>query len=277
MDDIPKNNQYRLIWFQHFHKAAGTSIVNLAKANKETLYPKHHNGNPLDEDSKEIPLWEFTDDELTQFIDHCENTGVTFIANEWGAVNFELLATDPRVVLITCLRNPLKRLLSNFYFDYWSGYTDFSSLEQYLNSRECFTRFNYYCRILSCQNNNILPLTSEHFETAKARLAYFDHVVVLEVDGKFSELKNFLGWALETVGIHQNKSSHINRRVLKLILSGRLDLLWRRFSHPKRQPDQNFLLLYQQGNQWDQRLYEYFKNKLTDDETSQRQDRTVVK
>ena len=276
MGKIPDDSQYRLIWFQHFHKAAGTSIVNLAKANQEVLYPRHHNGNPLDENSQEISLWEFTDDELTQFVNHCENTGVTFIANEWAAVNFELLAADPRVVLITCLRDPLKRLLSNFYFDYWSGYTNFDSLEKYLNSGECFTRFNYYCRILSCQNNASQPINLEHFETAKAMLAYFNHVVVLESDSKFAKLKHMLNWSLEAEDIHQNKSSHINRRVLKLILTGRLDLLWRRFSHPKRQPEQNLLTLYNQGNQWDQSLYEYSKNELTHLELSLRQNQSRV-
>lgn len=256
MENSNRNDQYRLIWFQHFHKAAGTSIVNLAKANQETLYPSHDNGNPLDESGQTIPLWNYTDSELTQFVDRCESMGVTFVANEWEAVNFELLANDPRVVVITCLRDPLKRLLSNFYFDYWSGYTNCDSLEQYLNSDGCFTMFNYYSRILSCHNSKTQSVGAKEFAAAQAELVHFDHLVILEADRTFSKLKEALSWTVDVQARHQNKSSKFNKRILKLILSGRFELIWRRFTHPRKQPDQAFLDLFEQGNHWDQKLYQ---------------------
>ncbi|MDJ0615333.1 MAG: hypothetical protein QNJ63_01085 [Calothrix sp. MO_192.B10] len=46
------NDKYRLIWFQHFHKAGGTSIVKFAQSNSEVLYPCHLNGNPLSPDGR---------------------------------------------------------------------------------------------------------------------------------------------------------------------------------------------------------------------------------
>lgn len=259
MKNNNQKSQYRLIWFQHFHKAAGTSIVNLAEANQETLYPNHDNGNPVDEQGETIPLWKFSERELTEFVDSCERMGVTFVANEWEAVNFELLANDPRVTVITCLRDPLKRLLSNFYFDYWSGYTNCDSLEQYLNSDGCFTMFNYYSRILSRHNCNTQSVGLEHFEAAQFELSHFDHVVILESDRNFAKLKQALNWSTDVQARHQNKSSQLNRRVLKLILKGRFDLLWRRFSHPRTQPNQDFLALFEQGNYWDQQLYQGLK------------------
>lgn len=260
MKNSNPTNPYRLIWFQHFHKAAGTSIVNLAKLNQEVLYPNHDNGNPLDENGQTIPLWNYSDSELTQFIEHCEEMGVTFVANEWESVNFELLANDPRVFVITCFRDPLKRLLSNFYFDYWSGYTDCDSIEQYLGSDGCFTMFNYYCRILSRHNSCTQSVDATQFEDAQAELAHFDHLVLLESDRNFAELRKTLNWPVEVQSQHQNKSSQLNRRIVKLILSGRIDLLWRRFSHSRKQPSQAFLSLFAQDNHWDQQLYKAVKD-----------------
>ena len=71
---------YRLIWFQHIHKAAGTLVVNLAKANGEVLYPNNANGNPLDEEGNRIELWNLNGQELLSFVDKCERLGVTFVA-----------------------------------------------------------------------------------------------------------------------------------------------------------------------------------------------------
>ncbi|MEM9219985.1 MAG: hypothetical protein AAGD25_37365 [Cyanobacteria bacterium P01_F01_bin.150] len=251
---------YRLIWFQHFHKAAGTSIVKLAHANEEVLYPRNHNGNPLDAEGNEIPLWTFSNTELRQFIDECEELGVTFVANEWEAVDFEYLAQDPRVVLITCLRDPLERFVSNFYFDYWSGYTNHSSFQEYLNSDGCFTMFNYYCRILSGHNIQRQPMTLGQFQEAKKALSCFHHIVTLGEKDAFQNLQAFLGWTTALDNQRQNKSNHLNRRVIKLILKGRIDLIWRRFTHRKQLPNSVFLYVFQQENQWDLQLYEFSKD-----------------
>lgn len=251
---------YRLIWFQHFHKAAGTSIVKLAQANEEVLYPQHNNGNPLDAEGNEIPLWTFSNNELSQFIDECEELGVTFVANEWEAVDFEYLAKDPRVVLITCLREPLERFVSNFYFDYWSGYTNHSSFQGYLNSDGCFTMFNYYCRILSGHNTQHQPMTSGQFQEAKAALSHFHHIVALGEKDAFQNLQTCLEWTRDLDNQQQNKSNHLNRRVIKLILKGRIDLIWRRLTHRKQAPNPTFLHLFQEENQWDLGLYEFAKD-----------------
>ena len=68
---------YRLIWFQHVHKAAGTLVVNLAKENGEVLFKNNANGNPLDENGDRLELWNYSAEELTDFIDQCEKDGVT--------------------------------------------------------------------------------------------------------------------------------------------------------------------------------------------------------
>ena len=74
---------YRLVWLQHFHKAAGSSIVEIAQLNGERCYPAHANGNPLDATGKAIALWDYTKEELLEFIDSCEAQGITFMATQW--------------------------------------------------------------------------------------------------------------------------------------------------------------------------------------------------
>ena len=121
MEDV---GGYRLIWFQHLHKAAGTLIVNMAKANNEVLHNPHNNGNPSDIKGSTLPLWEYDESGLLDFINNCEEEGVTFVASEFGAPNFKTLSSDPRVKLMTCFRDPCKRIISNHNYDYYSGYTE---------------------------------------------------------------------------------------------------------------------------------------------------------
>ena len=63
--------EYRLVWFQHLHKAAGTYVIRRAIANGERLFPNNENGNPCNHNGV-IPLWEMSERELTKFIDTCQ-------------------------------------------------------------------------------------------------------------------------------------------------------------------------------------------------------------
>ena len=116
---MEKVGEYRLIWFQHLHKAAGTLIVNMAKANNEVLHNPNNNGNPSDEKGSTMPLWKYDKSRLLDFINDCEDKGVTFVASEFGAPDFKMLAGDSRIKLITCFRDPVKRLVSNYNYDYY--------------------------------------------------------------------------------------------------------------------------------------------------------------
>lgn len=250
------NDNYRLIWFQHFHKAAGSFIVRLAINNQEKLYPEHHNGNPVQADQTPIPLWKMSDRELQSFVDNCQAKGITFVATEWGAPNFSVLALDPRVTLITCLRDPLQRLLSNFYFDFWSGYTNCQSIEEYVNSSGSFTMFNYYSRILSQHYGNPEPISLQQFQQAKFNLSLFDCLVILEDPNSFSKLNRHLGWKEDVIN-KQNRRRNLLpiRRLVKSICKKKLHLWVRRLTHPKKQPDDSFLELFQNMNGHDNHLY----------------------
>ena len=191
------SDDYRLIWFQHLHKSAGTLIVNMAIKNEEVLYQSHGNGNPKKEDGSILPLWEYNEKELINFIDKCEKEGVTFVATEHGSPNFETLISDSRVFLITCLRDPLKRSMSNFNYAYYSGYTDCATLGKFSEKPNIYMSNNYYTRIFS--NSEQIPLVDigeKEFLSAVNTLMSFDLVLSTNKSHMdlFTDLNEFVGW-----------------------------------------------------------------------------------
>jgi len=252
---------YRLIWFQHLSKAAGSSIVHLAIINGEVLYPHHSNGNPRNSNGKLVRPWEMDAVELSGFVDHCESKGITFISTEWGAPDFTILSSDPRVTLITCMRDPLERFISNFYFALYSGTTDRRSPEDYLNSVSTlwgiYTMSNYYCRIFSRYHNNPKPVGQNQFELAKSNLSLFDCRILLKDKGSFSYIKSVLGWTGKE--IHTNRTKLDILSLTKHVAKGEIHSLWRRFAYPRKEPNENFIHLFRKQNQWDYKLYQEAK------------------
>ena len=192
--DPPNMEPYRLVWFQHLHKAAGTYVIRRALANGEKPFPINENGNPCD-DNGVIPLWEMSSKELTKFIDTCEEMGVTFVATEWGGPDFSTLSKDPRVCLVTCVRDPMNRFISNFNFDYYWMWSKSTNYEQYLMDKEIYTSPEYYTRIFSRNHNPTDPVTEDHFQTAKENILLFDKVIVAETG---MDALEDLGWYNES-------------------------------------------------------------------------------
>lgn len=243
---------YRLVWFQHFHKAAGTSVIELARRNGEHLYPRHANGNPLGDDGQPLALWQLDPAGLTAFVDDCQGQGVSFVATEWGVPHLETLAADPRVVLVTCLRRPLQRLVSNYYYDVYGGYTAARRLEAYPDSSPTpFCRHNYYCRLLAGQAGAAGEIGETDFQRARARLACFDYCGVVEQG--LEPLARWLGWTVQ--GAHENRSDGGALQLLKDLGRGRWTQVKDRLLHPRRPPDAAFCAAFAHASQWDLRLY----------------------
>ncbi len=111
----------RLIWFMHFHKAGGTSIVGLARRNGETFWADHRNGNPCSTDGKILRPWELSAAGLNAHIDAALSSGVSFVASKWGCPDPEVLAARGDVLSIVVLRDPLNRIISDFRYEYFNG------------------------------------------------------------------------------------------------------------------------------------------------------------
>ena len=181
---------YRLVWFQHLHKAAGTYVIRRAMANGETFWPSHENGNPV-RNGEVIPLWDMNSEDLTSFVDECQAQGVTFVASEWGGVDFETLANDERVELLTCLRDPINRLISNYNYDHYWMWTKAKSYQEYINEGHLHSSPEYYTRIFARGDLDLI--------SAKSNIALFDHVIIAE---QGMDALNQLGWTKESDTTH---------------------------------------------------------------------------
>ncbi|MDB9823132.1 hypothetical protein OAC89_05470 [Deltaproteobacteria bacterium] len=194
---------------------------------------------------------------LIDFINQCEDKGVTFVATETAAPSFSVLAADPRVCLITCLREPLARFMSHYYYALYRGSTDVSSPEEFVNSIYISTMANYYCRIFSGFNDNPKPIEERQYEIALSTLRSFDCFVVLENNNPFSELYNLLAWEKKDVKANQTRLDIIS--AVRLLAKGKLRLLLRHITHPFKRPNEEFTELFKEKNFWDYRLYKTLK------------------
>lgn len=244
---------YRLIWFQHLSKAAGTTVIELARQNGEQFYPRHSNANPRSEDGALIRLWDLDSLSLTAFVDECQSRGVTFVATEWGSPLFEVLAGDDRVLLLTSLRDPVERFLSSYYYSYYRGDTSRRTPLSYLGTGWIYSHPNYYTRVFSRQYTTDHTVDRSDFECARAQLALFDHHVIVERENAFSRLAEALGWS--HLSIHANPTRLNAWRVLKMLLKGRIRLLLRRTLHPRRRPPAEVIAHLREQNAWDEQLY----------------------
>lgn len=247
------NSQYKLIWFQHFHKAGGSSVINLAKQNGEIFFPYHQNGNPTNMQGKLLEIWNYSDNQLVEFLDYCEQLNVTFLATEWGVPNINLLSKDERVILVTCIREPLNRFISNYYYDLYNGFTPARTLSSYVNSRRrTITMPNYYCRMLSGINNKSKIIDDFTFETSLKILSKFDMCLILEQG--FDQLNLKLDY-WQVYNHKENKTQLGIRELLSLLRQGKLDLCFRRFLYPRKNPDSAFVESWKLDNSYDLLLY----------------------
>ena len=195
---------YRLVWFQHLHKAAGTVIINMAKANQEILYNPNNNANPVNNSGNTLPLWQYDEIELKNFIDKCEKEGVTFVASEFGAPDFKILADDSRIRLMTCFRDPEKRLISNHNYDYYSGYTESKKVSEFIKKTKYFSlliiiMLEFFSRMDEYPS---IDLNEENYNLAINNISKFDILINTESDNIEEKLENSLGWKRVKVDQH---------------------------------------------------------------------------
>ena len=235
---------YRLVWFQHLHKAAGTYVIRRAAANGEVFWKENENGNPV-RDGKVIPLWDLSSNQLQSFIDECEENGVTFVACEWGGPDFQTLADDPRVTLLTCLRQPIKRLISNYNYDHYWMWTKSKNYQEYIAEGPLHSSPEYYTRIFSRGSLDL--------DLAQKNLQLFDKVIVAE-DGM--EALGELGWSKESDTTHPTFGD--KKRAMILFAKLRWFRLFNYLKGIKFEPPEE--LGIERMNERDLELYNSFKD-----------------
>ena len=202
---INVTNTTKLIIFLHFHKAGGSSVVNAAEM-VQNLFDPNSNGNPKDRNKNKIPFWNYSELKLIDFFRRCLHSNhATFIAteNNWfrsASVINEAFKRQNRIELVTQLRNPFSRFVSNYFFDLKfrnikpPNMSLIEKLKWYHSCRKatgpaarCKFKFNatndwnMYVRVLSSQFDRDRNVTEHDLEIAKKELNKFDLVTVLEM------------------------------------------------------------------------------------------------
>ena len=239
---------YRLVWFQHLHKAAGTYVIRRAMANGETFWPEHKNGNPAKNDEM-IPIWDYSPEELTSFIDQCEKENITFVACEWGTPDFETLAKDERVVMVTCLRDPINRFISNFNYDYYWMWTKVDNYKDYMDQGLIHSSPEYYTRMFSGGDANL--------QKSRENISLFDLVIIAE---KNMDLLNTLGWHKESDTTHPTFGDY--KRAAILFVKLRWIRLVNYLRKKKFMPSEN--LKIEEKNKLDLEFYQGLVDKIED-------------
>lgn len=198
-------SEYRLVWFQHFHKAAGSTVMRLGRLNGERFYPDNQNGNPYDHNGRLLPLWQYSKKALSEFIDHCERNRISMVATEWGAPDLKFLSDDPRVKLVTLLRDPWSRLVSNYTYDMISRYENLMPIRDYYYHHSLsFRQPNYYCRTLLQGLGRTVPQDGLSLvEQAMHALKYFDFAANVSSAGAMEALCHSVGWRFQEVSVNQ--------------------------------------------------------------------------
>ena len=126
----------KLVWFVHCHKCAGTSLIKAMVKSGYRVFPKSINGNPCDDNGEPIDFSKFSPTELYDFIDLALQDNISLICSEFTHPSFDLLLTREDVMVITVIRNPISRLVSNWAFDYVMGYkSSCFDLKAYVSQR----------------------------------------------------------------------------------------------------------------------------------------------
>eukprot|EP01084_Bolivina_argentea_P027723 51510_1 len=205
-----KQNGNKFIIFLHFHKAGGTTLF-LASTYVTTHFNLNSNANPKQiingNNLTFIPFWEYNKTYMHSFIIDFKRLGVSFIAMEnqyfhyAHSINNINFKKQYQISLITQLRHPYKRFLSNFFYEIkWEMYKENVSIwnpnimqrllsfhngdgEYFDQITNCWSSWNLYIRILTLNCNNELKdeqINETHLLMAKRELDKFDTITIVD-------------------------------------------------------------------------------------------------
>ena len=133
-----------VLWFHHFHKAGGSSVVTAARRGGWRPHRPHGNGNPMSPEGETLPIWEMDEAALGGWLRAVRRRGVNFIACEWGFPQAALDLTRPRLFRAAVLRDPVERVISSYVFDRFHGDAETPDILDYVQERQVFKKIDYY-------------------------------------------------------------------------------------------------------------------------------------
>jgi len=219
------------VWYHHFHKAGGTTFVRTAEANGARLYPWNSNGNPLEagKGGGRIPFWTYDGAKQAAFANAARrDSGCNLMATEFGFPSpaSNLLAPQP-YLYITVLREPVARVVSNFFWRYRLYFngghaagkgTPKQRARLKPGQKPDFGEFveghiDLYVRTLSGggtaePDSPTGALTEADLDTAKRTLKQFSIVLITEwMEASAPLLREHLDWAITDFGAFHEKEN----------------------------------------------------------------------
>lgn len=182
-----------IILFLHFHKCAGTSINNAFK--NFSKYPININGNPFKTDNEILQFWNYNSLDFENFKKSLIENNIQFIALEWNFFKNYNSINLSNIELITIMRDPYKRYISNMLFDksyVMRSYEKKKKIKHYNNFFLNYNKFNYYTKMLSGLGNDLdTKITIKHLNDAKKNLEKFSIIIILEISETFNLLNKY--------------------------------------------------------------------------------------
>lgn len=183
-----------LIWFQHFHKAGGTSLIEAAQSSGWQLYQPNLNGNPVFDDQSFIPIWDWSGAMLHDWLRDQSPKGVNFVCCEYGFSKSLFSIHDLRILKFSIMRSPKERLISNYLYDLQRGHTKAGSILEYVEEPpsfhsigpQPFKKPDYYTRRVTGESG---PAAREE---AFSWLSRYDHIAFLEEPETFLPIQKFI-------------------------------------------------------------------------------------
>ena len=186
------------LFFLHFHKAGGTSIVSAFKE-KYNFYPNNKNGNPwtINGEEKIIQFWDYDKLEMNNWIDRLNEMYVEFVAMEWNFFKHFSSIDYNKIGLVTSIREPLQRYIScyiNSKQDCSIETFNYLNKERKDGLKVNWNKYNYYTMMLNGFGDRWdVELSTENLEIAKNNLKKFKAVIVTNLPSTFSLLESKYG------------------------------------------------------------------------------------
>jgi hypothetical protein len=177
---------YDLIWYQHFHKAGGTSFVQSAHNAGLRSTRNNRNGNPDDAQGKLLTIWTWDTPRLTTWLQSELERSTGLICCEYGFSHEVLTLRQPRVLKLTTIRDPKSRLISNFLYDVRRGVTDARDILSYVNSGGIHRCADFYTQIVTRRSG------AQARAEAIAAITAYDYVHVLGAPESWTRLQEML-------------------------------------------------------------------------------------
>jgi len=207
-----------MIVFFHFHKAAGSTIVQSAEMMGLRFARSHANGHPLDSSGQPVTFAGKDFGWLQGFFAALADDGVQFISIEWWFPPVEMMLKIHGLTMCTVLRDPFNRAVSNFKMDLQQSYLGNRAygMQSYLDFSAPHRSHDYYTREICGAYDRSTTITGEHLHYALNFLNCMKAVGCVE---KFNLTEEFARIGLEVprdLVAHQYEPAEEDQEILPL-------------------------------------------------------------